>query len=353
MRRLAATGAALSALVLTAATPAARVNDARLMAPAPAPTLDAYGLFKDAGGRVASDGLTPYALNTPLFSDYAEKFRWVHLPPGAKAAWRDTGVLELPVGAVLVKTFAYPADFREPDRNVRFMETRLLIHRASGWVPLTYVWNEAGDQAVLKRAGFRRGVSFIDAKGTKVAFSYAVPNVNQCKECHQVDGALKPIGPKARNLNGDFPYASGSENQLAHWTRTGLLAGAPAPATVPAVARADDPHADVPARARAYLDANCGHCHNAHGIADNSGLFLDWEQSDPVARGLGKRPVAAGRASGDLDYDIAPGRPDKSILIHRMASRDPGVMMPELGRALVDDEGLALVRAYVKGLEAK
>ena len=353
MKLAAVLGAGVLALLTTAATPASKVDDARLMDSTPAPTLDAYGLFKDAGGRAASDGLTPYALNTALFSDYAEKFRWVHLPPGVKAGWRDTGVLDLPVGAVLVKTFAYPADFRAPDKDVKLVETRLLIHRASGWVPLTYVWNTEGTSAVLKRAGARLPISFTDAHGAKVSFSYAVPNVNQCKECHQVDGALQPIGPKARNLNGDFAYDGGAENQLAHWTRTGILAGAPSPSSVPVVAHATDEKAPVAERARAYLDANCGHCHNARGIANNSGLFLDWEQTDPVARGLGKRPVAAGRASGDLDYDIAPGQPDKSILVHRMESRDPGVMMPELGRALVHDEGLKLVREYVKSLEAK
>ena len=69
-----------------------------------------------------------------------------------------------------------------------------------------------------------------------------------------------------------------------------------------------------------------------------------------MQRGIGKRPVAAGKASADLDFDIAPGEPDRSILLHRMQSREPGVMMPELGRALPHEEGIALVRAYIAGL---
>jgi hypothetical protein len=60
-----------------------------------------------------------------------------------------------------------------------------------------------------------------------------------------------------------------------------------------------------------------------------------------------KRPVAAGRGSADLDFPIAPGAPDRSILVHRLASSDPGIMMPELGRTLVDGEGLALVRQWI------
>lgn len=352
-RVLLAAGALLSAMALTGAEPVApAVDSARLMDAAPAPTLDAYHLFKDAAARTPNAGVTPYALNTALFSDYAEKSRFVYLPSGVKAAFRAEGVLDLPVGATLVKTFSYPADLRHPGEHLRAIETRLLIHRASGWVPLTYVWNAAGDEAVLKRAGARTDVSFTGHAGEPVAFSYAVPNVNQCKECHSLAGALTPIGPKARNLNGEIAYADGRENQLAHWTRTGLLTGAPAPAAVPAVAHWEDASAPLADRARAYLDANCSHCHNPAGLASNSGLDLRWEQSDPVKRGFGKRPVAAGRGSADLEFDVVSGAPDRSIMVHRMASREPGIMMPELGRALVHKEGVDLIREYVASLKA-
>jgi uncharacterized repeat protein (TIGR03806 family) len=192
----------------------------------------------------------------------------------------------------------------------------------------------------------------VGAAGEKVAFSYAVPNQNQCKECHQIGRQLVPVGPKARNLNGSFPYAEGAENQLAHWTRIGILKGAPDPASVPATAHWNDPSQPLADRARAYLDANCAHCHNPKAAANNSGLFLEYEQTDLVARGVGRRPVAAGRASANLDFDIVPARPDLSILVHRMESRDPGVMMPELSRALVDKEGLALIRDYIAAMPA-
>jgi uncharacterized repeat protein (TIGR03806 family) len=346
-------------LILLGAAPAPEAASAgpvaldALMRGAPAPTLDAYRLFIDAGGRTPNAGLTPYALNTPLFSDYAEKQRWLYLPPGAKARYRASGVLDLPIGATLIKTFAYPADFRRPDEQVRLIETRLLIHRKRGWVAYAYVWNAEQTQAVLKRAGKRLDVDFTDAAGQPRHVDYKVPNQNQCKECHSVSGRLTPIGPKARNLNGDYPYAEGPENQLAHWTRLGLLEGAPAPAAAPRTAVWNDAREPLEARARAYLDGNCGHCHNAKGAASNSGLFLNLEETRPAVAGLGKRPVAAGRGSGGLYFDIAPGDPDGSILIHRMASTEPGVMMPELGRSTVHDEGLALVRAYIASLKPR
>jgi uncharacterized repeat protein (TIGR03806 family) len=345
--------AALAAVLCIGAAPApsAVALDA-LMSSKPAPRLAAYRLFTDEGARHPNAGVTPYALNTPLFSDYAEKSRFLYLPPGTHAAYRAQGALDLPVGATLIKTFAYPADFRRPEEKVRMLETRLLIHRRFGWVALAYVWNAGQTEARLKRVGTRLDVSFTDVHGQARSVDYRVPNQNQCKECHSLSGRIAPIGVKARNLNGAFPYAEGSENQLAHWTRTGLLTGAPAPDKVARTAVWDDPAEPLEARGRAYLDGNCGHCHNARGMASNTGLFLNLEEARPGRIGLGKRPVAAGKGSGDLEVDLVPGRPDASIIAYRMASTDPGVMMPELGRSLVHDEGLALVRDYIAKMQA-
>ncbi|MDP3854439.1 SO2930 family diheme c-type cytochrome [Phenylobacterium sp.] len=349
MRPLAAIAAA--ALLLGAAPQAPPVALDALLAEAPAQTLDAYRLFVDEGARAPNGRVTPYALNTPLFSDYAEKFRFVFLPPGKAATYTAAGAFEFPVGATLVKTFAYPADLRRPKEKIRFLETRLLIRKADGWAALAYVWNDEQTLATLKRAGARLDVGFIDTAGRTRRVDYAVPNVNQCKECHAVAGEISPLGPKARNLNGAFAYAAGRENQLAHWSRTGMLTGAPAPAKAPRTAVWDDVAAPLAARAEAYLDANCAHCHNARGMASNSGLFLDVEETRPAARGVGKRPVAAGRGSGGLEVSIAPGDPAASILLHRMKSTEPGVMMPELSRSLVHDEGVALIAAYIASLE--
>ena len=342
--------AALAALALLGAAPApdpGGVALKALLASTPAPTLSAYHLFTDDGAQHANAGVTPYALNTPLFSDYAEKSRFLFLPPGTHAVYKPEGAVDLPVGATLIKTFAYPADFRRPGEKVRKIETRLLIRRRGGWVAFAYVWNDEQNEAVLKRAGKRLDVSFTDARGQARQIDYHVPNQNQCKECHSLSGRIAPIGVKARNLNGVFAYPEGPENQLAHWTRTGLMTGAPAPDMAPRTAVWDDPAEPLAARGRAYLDGNCGHCHNPKGMASNTGLFLNLEEARPAKYGIGKRPVAAGKGSGDLETDLVPGRPDASIIAYRMGSTDPGVMMPELGRSIVHDEGLALVRDYI------
>src|SRR6185437_11501668 len=145
----------------------APVDAALLVADDPAPTLESYHLFRDSGAREPNAALVPYTLNTPLFSDYALKFRYLLVPPRQSVSYREQGALDFPVGTTLVKTFAYPADFRAPDEKLRFIETRLLIHKPQCWVALTYVWNDAQNEAVLKRAGVRVPVSFIDASGAE------------------------------------------------------------------------------------------------------------------------------------------------------------------------------------------
>ena len=349
---LGAVAAAGLALLMAALAPEPAVDEALVLADQPAPTLQAYHLFKDAGAQVPSAGVIPYALNTPLFTDYAEKARYLFIPPGARIGYRPKGVLDLPVGSVLIKSFSYSADQRKPGLEVRRIETRLLIHKKDGWVANAYVWNAEGTQAVLKRAGAHLAVSFTDQVGRRRDIDYGVPNVNQCKQCHSIGAQVSPIGPKARNLNGPFDYGQGPENQLAHLSRTGLLVGAPRPDQAPRTAVWSHASEPLEARARAYLDVNCGHCHNPQGLASNSGLYLDLEEDNMAVLGVGKRPVAAGRASGGLEFSIAPGDPDHSIIAYRLASTEPGVMMPQLGRSLVHEEGLKLVRDYIASLRA-
>ena len=178
------------------------------------------------------------------------------------------------------------------------------------------------------------------------SISYRVPNANQCKGCHLRGDEISPIGPKARNLNHNFDYSDGRRNQLDEWTRLRLLEGVQTPPL-----SADWKDGPLEARARAYLDVNCAHCHRRDGPASNSGLFLTFGEADKVALGYRKRPVAAGRGSGGLEFDIVPGDSDASIMVHRMKSLEAGVMMPELGRSLPHAEGIALIREWIAGLE--
>lgn len=319
--------AALAALAIAAA-PAHRANDAAVTAPAYPQTLAEFGFFADPGANHPAPGVTPYRLNTALWSDGADKHRFLYLPPGAKAKAQGEDLLDLPLGAALIKTFAF---------GTRKIETRVLLHRAEGWVALPYRWNEAQSEARLALAGGR--VELTTPAGQ--AISYAIPNKNQCKECHGLAGKVVPIGPKARNLAPEW---------LAALRGAGRLDAVPAVSRrVPLwEARAKAP---VEPTARGYLDVNCGHCHNPAGSASNSGLDLRWEQNDRAALGVMKRPVAAGRGAGNLEFGVVPGNPEHSILLYRMKSLEGGVAMPELGKATLDPEGIAAVEAWVRGMK--
>lgn len=332
MRLLAPALLACAAAIVHATAPAAQVNDAAIEAAGYPQTLADYGFFADATAQRPAPGVTPYRLNTPLWSDGATKLRFVYVPRGEMAKADGEGLLRLPVGSALIKTFAFPQDGK-----LRLVETRVLLHRAGGWVALPYQWNAGQTEARLVLGGARVAVTTPAGQ----AISYAIPNKNQCKECHGLSGEVTPIGPKARNL---------ASNWLEAFRAAGHLDMVPAIAhQVPVWEDRDKvPAADA---ARGYLEVNCAHCHNPRGAASNSGLDLRWEQSDPEAYGVMKRPVAAGQGAGTFQFDVVPGDPAHSILTYRMGSIAGGVAMPELGKDTVDVAGLAVVNRWIAGMK--
>lgn len=319
----------------------------------PAKLLSDYRFFKDGAKQIPNDSVIPYTINSPLFSDYTEKHRFVYVPDGTAAEYDPREPFSFPVGSVLIKTFGYLHDIRDASKGERVIETRLLAHTTTGWVGLPYVWNEDMTEATLKVAGTTVDAQWIHSDGSKRTNNYIVPNVNQCKGCHEQGGTLQPLGPKARNLNREFDYETVRENQLTHWSSAGILNGAPSdPADMPRLAEWTDPTTGtLMERARAYLENNCMHCHNPKGPGNTTGLDLTFDQQEPLKYGVMKPPVAAGRGAGTALFDVVPGKPDDSILYNRLASTDPGIMMPELPRRLVDVEGLALVREWILALK--
>jgi uncharacterized repeat protein (TIGR03806 family) len=331
--------------------PAHGVQDLVILAEKPPEKLSAYGLFADAGATIPSPRVTPYALNTALFSDYADKRRYVYVPQGQTISYKAEGAFEFPIGSVLVKTFEYPAKLGDAAAPVRTLETRLLVRTRDGWEGRPYIWNREGTEAILTPVGGPISVQVHDRQDKLLNIAYRVPNQNQCKTCHLSAGQISPIGPSAANLNRSFSYASGAQNQLTQWTKMGLLTGAPDPQRAPQNADFSNIALSSEARARSWLDMNCGHCHKADGSASNTGLFLTASTTDPSHLGIGRRPVSAGKGSGDLLFDIVPGKPEESILYHRITSTEAGVAMPELGRSLVHEEAVAVIRQWIAEME--
>jgi uncharacterized repeat protein (TIGR03806 family) len=316
--------------------------------------LSEYAFFQgDLKEQNPAKNVMPYALNSPLFSDYAYKLRFVQVPDNKAVEYNADSVFQFPKGSAIIKTFYYPVDARNEKKGRRLIETRVLLHQEKGWVSLPYIWNTEQTDATLEVAGGNTTVSWLDEKGKKQTLDYTIPNLNQCKGCHERNGVMTPIGPSARHLNGDFKYADIAENQLIRWKNTNLLRGVSKELRdVPKAINYENTHENINTRARAYLDINCAHCHNPQGPAQTSGLFLDWKTTDSTALGFYKTPVAAGRGSGNLKYSIVPQKPNESILLYRMESLDPGVMMPEMSRKLRHTEGVKLIREWIASMKS-
>ena len=306
-------------------------------------------IVEDATAATVGENVLRYELNTPLFADHTRKHRHILLPDHAPMRWRDHGTLDFPVGTVISKTFVYPIDARDPSLGERLLETRLEILEPDGWYGYSYLWNESQTDAELVVGGASIDTSWIDEAGTVQTNRYEVPNVNQCLSCHRQDGKYLPLGPTAANMNraGRAQVA----NQLQSWIDRDLLVGAPAPSEWPCLPVWDDTTSgDLDARARAWLDVNCAHCHNPRGTARTSGLDLSFDQREPFRYGVFKSPVASGRGSGGRLHDIAPGDPDGSILLYRVSSDEPAIRMPSLSRNLVDQQAVELLRAWIAAM---
>lgn len=323
-----------------------------------------------------NDGVIPYELNTPLFSDYALKLRTVWLPDGTSAGYDETREFDFPVGTIISKTFHYEkaagwsvtaANVIKEDResgldevgrlnldNYMLIETRLLVRYDNGWQAFPYVWNANQDEAFLEIAGDTRPIRLIGSKRSE-DIVYIVPDANQCGACHASDHsskALRPLGPRAWQLNREISYEGKVVEQLDHWSSTGLLRGA-ADSPVAGARWSLPGEATLEDRAKAYLDANCAHCHNPAGPADTSALQLHIDAPIDRLYGVCKTPVAVGRGSGDRPYDIYPGRPEESIMVFRMQHSDPAIAMPELGRSVVHAEGVKVISDWIASMNGE
>jgi len=310
--------------------------------------LSQYRLFADPmDPRQGVAGALPYDLTTPLFSDYALKYRILYLPPGTSATYDANLPFQFPVGTIIAKTFSFANDLRNVSLGEDIVETRLLINRSTGWEGLPYIWLPDMSDAVLSPDGGTAPVSWIDLAGNPRSTDYAIPSMPQCGFCHFGFGD-DPIGPKARLLNRPYPYPGGSENQLDHWTDIGALTGAPPSGSAPRLPVWNDPmDGTLEQRAKAYLESNCHHCHNPDGRASFTDLNFLHSQPNDQTYGICK---PANDSVGGLTYVINRGSPATSVLRYRIDSVLEDERMPEIERSVRHDEGVALVESWIASL---
>jgi uncharacterized repeat protein (TIGR03806 family) len=294
--------------------------------------LSATGCVNPANPKEPADGLIPYEVNVALWSDGADKKRWLAVPDGTTIQVGPDGHWDLPAGSVLMKQFSLAGTL---------VESRLFVrHQDGDWAGYTYAWNDAQSDATLVPLLTTTNVG---------GQPWSIPGRSHCLQCHAAV-AGRSLGTETGQLNGDALYPSTQRiaNQLATLDHIGMFS-APIgdPASLARYPKIDgtDPIAQ---RARAYLHANCQHCHRPGGGALGT---IDFRYATPFfATGVcGAQPNVSdlGVTGSTL---LAPGDPTTSVVSLRMHSLDPNVRMPPLATQVVHPAGTDLVDSWIHSL---
>lgn len=279
--------------------------------------LSQTGLYANPSTRALAGDVVPFRPAYELWSDGADKTRFIRLPRGARINTADIDHWRFPKGTKVWK------EFRRGDRR---LETRLIeqVGDSPGqtWMG-TFVWDAAGQDAVLREQGAD------NVHGT----DHDVPASHRCLSCHGGEPA-RILGFSAIQLGGP-----GGQPTLAALAARGWLShpvDRPAPAPSPA------------GDALGYLHANCGHCHNPHGLAFREVDLLlrqSMANSTDILRSLIAVPMS--RPHRGPAQRVVPGDAADSGLVDRM-SQPPGPhRMPPLGTDQVDVTGLAAVTRWI------
>lgn len=318
----------------------------------PFPTkLSQTGLFTDVKEMTPHAGLIPYSINVPLWSDHAEKERFIALPAKGQVGYSEKGKWQFPKGTVFVKSFSLDLTRDDPTTRRR-LETRLLVHHAWGWEGYTYLWNEGGTEAELHLKGLRRPYPVRDRADeyAKVQTWY-FPSRTDCRWCHsrQADHVL---GLSTRQMNR--PHERSGENQISMLSSMGVFTQeAPDPKTQE---RYPDWQSEpewndrqaLAVRARAYLDANCAHCHTRGGPANQSKPDLGFHVPLERANVVGEEPER-GRLGPPDSRLIHPGDPLRSELWLRVKTTTPN-RMPMVASSVPDHTAVAVLARWIEGM---
>lgn len=366
--------------------------------------LSESGLFASVAEHEMAEGVIPYDVNAPLWSDGSIKHRFMALPPTMKKGDESVptvisrpehGAWNLPEKTVLVKSFALELEAGNPDSR-RWVETRFLTKQQNEWVGYSYIWNdEQTDATLVDKAGLDREFTIQSADGPQ-SLKWRYPSRAECMVCHS-RAARYVLGVLSRQLNREFEYANGVvDNQLVVFEQLGLLGkhnwkadvtrhlqeqleeqGITAdeakqqvaeltatrnqravpgnqellslnPEHLPRFADPYDETADLAARARAYLHANCAQCHLPAG-GGNSQFDIQFRIELAKTKLIDGRPLHH-RFGLDDPRLISPGDPERSVLLHRMSHRGRG-QMPQLATNIVDRQAVDLIRRWIEGMK--
>jgi hypothetical protein len=326
----------------------------------PAPTLSASGCVDPDDPTKPAAGLIPYGVNSPLWSDGADKERWMALPDGATITIKDCARDPVPCGpAIAGGTPTDEGDMDVPDGTVlvksfrlggKLVETRLLVKfDRDNWVGYSYEWNEAGTDAnVLPDTVNGKDKLVIGPGGQQQTWHY--PSRSQCLRCHTEASGVS-LGLETAQLNGDhrYPVSGRTSNQLLTLAAIGVFS-APLPrppAEMTALPAPTGDGASVDLRARSYLHANCAICHRPMGNFDAIDLRFAPALADRRLCNVNPEKGTVGVAGAKRLY---PGMPGMSTMWLRMNTLDTNDRMPQIGSLVKDAPGTDLIAAWIAGI---
>ena len=326
--------------------------------------LSDYHFFEgDLKNLTPSLNVIPYEPASILFSDYAHKKRFVWMPEGTRATFNgDDKILELPVGAAIIKNFYY--DKIQPTDTPLIIETRIMIRKTDGWIFADYVWNDDQTEAFLDLNGSYKQLTFKDDNNVVRNVNYRIPSEAQCIVCHKykqnVGGqevtTFIPIGIKPQNLNFNYNYGNETKNQLTKWIEQGYLENNFAfPTPEHTTINYSDATQPLEKRVRSYFDINCAHCHKETGHCDYRPLRLSFTETGGINghsnMGVCVSTVDMQDFDPELSNLITPSKPSQSMLFFRINTTNESYMMPLHGRSLIHDEGVALIEEWINSLQ--
>jgi uncharacterized repeat protein (TIGR03806 family) len=302
--------------------------------------LSQTGVFSSLESLTPAPGIIEYEVNSPLWSDGTLKRRFMALPGVSRIEFEPQGNWRFPVGSVLIKQFDLP----KVGGGTQRIETRVLVNQAAGWIGYSYRWNAQGTDATLVQDGSDASYTVPDSNGAARSLVWDFPSSTDCLRCHTgVTGQI--LGVRTNQLNRSFNYPLRSDNQLRALNNIGLFTPDIGDASqYPALANPGDAAAPLAARARAYLEANCSHCHQPNGPTP---VTLDFRARIAVAD-TGSLNVAVERPSNSrIDpVRISPGNRNASEVWLRLNRRDD-FAMPPLATNLMDPLAIDVIGQWI------
>jgi uncharacterized repeat protein (TIGR03806 family) len=312
------------------------------------------GLFVSVRDHKVQPGLIPYSVNAPYWSDGAYVERFIALPGDSRMEFNERETWKFPENAALVQSLALEMERGNP-KSRRWIETRVMLFEQNEWTGYTYQWNDEQTEAVLIAGGEEREFSIKDAgvpDGRREQTWY-FPTRVECLTCHSRQAGFA-LGLNSWQINRNHDYSGIVANQIRTLAHIGALKGIKDEESTnkmarwPRLANPYDTSAELTNRVRAYLAANCSHCHSEAG-GGNSAMELTAKTKLENMRIVDVNPQHDTFRLPDARV-IAPGHPERSVMFWRLTHRGFG-QMPPLSVRMVDEEAVRLFETWIRSMK--